>query len=477
LNDKIQAFKQSIKNKKIAVLGIGISNTPLIKYLCSMGLSVTAFDKSDKDKLAAILSEFDGLNVNYSLGEGYLSNLKGFDLIFRTPGMRFDIAELVRARERGAEITSEMEVFFDLCPAEIFAVTGSDGKTTTTTLIYNILMEQGYTCWLGGNIGIPLLSKVEEIEADHKVVLELSSFQLQTMKKSPHVAVITNVSPNHLDVHKSMEEYVDAKKNIFRFQTEYLDDNSIVKVPKLILNFDNEITKGFASEAKGDVFFFSRISDLKEGAVIENGKIVYKKNGVSQEIVDTKEIFLPGEHNIENYLAATAAVIDYVEPNSILKVATSFRGVEHRLEFVREINGVKFYNGSIDSSPSRTAAALSVFKDKVILIAGGKDKNIPYAPLGEVIAEKVKCLVLIGQTAPLIEKALRDAVEKTGKGKDIIIMRCNSYQEAVEKAYDNATEGDVILLSPASTSFDMFKNFEERGNTFKEIVNKLKTKL
>lgn len=464
MNSKAEQFKKYINNKKVAVLGIGVSNTPLIKYLSGMGADITAFDKSDKDKLEPIIRSFEGFNIKYSLGENYLDHLKGFDVIFRTPGIRFDIPEMEAEKKRGAEITSEMEVFFDLCPAQIFAVTGSDGKTTTTTLIYRMLKEQGYKCWLGGNIGIPLLSRVEEIEESDKVVLELSSFQLHTMKKSPQIAVITNISPNHLDVHKSMEEYVDAKKNIFRYQSA---------ADKLVVNYDNDITREFAADAKGKAVFFSRVNKLNTGADLRDGKLVYLDGRKEIEIVNAGEIIIPGVHNVENYLAAIAAVIDYVSPETIHRIATTFSGVEHRIELVRELNGVRFYNDSIASSPSRTIAGLNSFNRKVILIAGGKDKNIPYDAIGEVLAEKVKILVLIGQTAPKIEEALKAYSEKTGKGKDIPILKCSTYEEVVNTAYKNAVPGDIIILSPASTSFDMFRNFEERGNKFKEIVNSL----
>lgn len=464
LNKRVEEYRAYIKDKKVAVLGIGVSNTPLIKYLLDMKVDVTAFDKADREKLASVIDEFKGSDLKYSIGKNYLSALKGFDIIFRTPGMRFDLPELVEARENGAEITSEMEVFFDLCPAPIFAVTGSDGKTTTTTLIYNMLKEEGYNCWLGGNIGNPLLTRAGDINENDKVVLELSSFQLHTMKKSPHVAVITNISPNHLDIHKSMEEYVEAKCNIFRYQSAG---------DKLVLNYDNDITRSFKPEARGKAVFFSRVNRLSEGAVLENGRLVYKADGKEIDIVGQDKIVIPGNHNVENYLAAIAAVIDHVKPETIRRVAASFKGVEHRGELVRELNGVKFYNSSIDSSPNRTAAALSVFKQRVILIAGGKDKGIPYDSIGPVIAEKVKCLLLIGPTGPKIEKSLQDEIEKTGKGSEIKVIKCTTYEEVVKKAYAQAVPGDIIILSPASTSFDMFKNFEERGNVFKEIVNGL----
>ena len=464
MNDKLDQFKREIVTKKVAVLGIGISNTPLIRYLGNLGVKVKAFDRADEAALKPAIEALAGLDVEYSLGEDYLKELKGFDVIFKTPKVRFDIPELLREVEAGADVTSEMEVFCKLCPAKILAVTGSDGKTTTTTLIYEILSRHGYKCWLGGNIGTPLLNRIDEIDATDMVILELSSFQLHTMRNRIHTAIVTNISPNHLDVHNSMQEYIDAKKNIFLYQNE----NDM-----LIVNFDNPETRAFAGEAAGKVVFFSRKSDLQEGLVLSDEKLVYRSGGNELEIVKADEILLPGVHNIENYLAAAAATINFVIPQDIKYVASTFRGVENRNEYVRDLNGISFYNDSIGSSPSRTIASINSFKGRVILIAGGYDKHIPYDVMGETLASKVKCLVLLGQTAGLIEKALRVETARTGAGKDIPIINCETLEEAVKKAYEKSAADDIIILSPASASFDMFKNFEERGLAFKKIVNSL----
>ncbi len=473
----ITQFRNFIKNKKVAVLGIGISNTSLIKYLSQMEVDITAFDMAEEEQLKDTILQFkDYGNISYSLGKDYLKKLNGFDIIFKTPKIRFDIPELERERKRGAVITSEMEVFVDLCPAEIIAITGSDGKTTTTTIVHNILKEAGYKCWLGGNIGTPLIDRIEDIKKTDKVILELSSFQLHTMKKSPNIAIITNISPNHLDVHKSMDEYIDAKKNIFRYQS---------KEDILVLNYQNDVTRSFAAESKGKVRYFSRTNEVETGAYVRDGVIMYRddrdakgdrdnRSGrIDREIMRTDSIKIPGLHNVENYLAAIAAIAHLVDNNSIIKTASAFRGVEHRNEHVREINGVNFYNDSIGSSPTRTIASINSFYRKVILIAGGYDKKISYDVLGKTISEKVKTLVLLGETAPLIENSLRKEVELSGKGKDIPVYKCNTLEEAVKKAYSCAESGDIIILSPASASFDMFKNFEERGNKFKEIVDSI----
>lgn len=465
MNIKLIEFKEYIKNKRVAVIGIGVSNRPLIKFLVDIGVNVTAFDKCNEETLGDFAEELKNLNIEMRLGEDYLSKLIGFEVIFRTPGMRYDIPELLAEKDRGANITSEMEVFVDICPAKIFAITGSDGKTTTTTLTYKLLEKQGYKCWLGGNIGTPLLSRIEEIQEEDFVVLELSSFQLHTMKKSPEVAVVTNITPNHLDVHKSMDEYVEAKRNILCYQGE----NDLV-----VLNYDNDITRAFAESANAKVRYFSRLNELSEGLCVSEGYIVAKFNGEVKKLVKCDDILIPGKHNIENYLAACAAIYEYITPETVEAVATSFTGVEHRIEFVREFNGVKFYNSSIDSSPNRTKAALNTFDKKVILIAGGKDKNIPYDELGPSMVENVKELILIGSTADKIHAALKQALnERNMKEDSIKVHRCNTYKELVEKSREISTNGDIVILSPASTSFDMFRNFEERGKLFKKLVMEL----
>lgn len=455
----IEKFKAFVNKKKIDVIGIGISNTPLIEKLLQLGAFVCARDKKTKEELGEIANELTLKGVKLVLGENYLENIEG-EIIFRSPGIRFDNKEINKAVEKGAILTSEMELFFEICPCKIIAVTGSDGKTTTTTLISKFIEKQGLKCHLGGNIGKPLLPQIDEISKDDIAVLELSSFQLQTMKKSPATAVITNITPNHLDWHISFEEYITAKKNIFLFQN---------KEDRLVINFDNDITNSFKNEAKGEVFSFSSAKKLKNGVYLENDKIIAIKDGKENIIMSTNDIKLIGKHNLENYMAAICATYGLVSNESIVAVAKEFSGVAHRLELVRELNGVKYYNSSIDSSPNRTIAALSTFSEKVILICGGKDKGIPYDEIGEPIVKKVKILLTIGKTAGKIE----EAVLKSPQGKDIEIIRCSTYEEVVKTAFNKAKQGDVVLLSPASTSFDMFKNFEERGETFKKLVKQL----
>ncbi|MBR4890013.1 MAG: UDP-N-acetylmuramoyl-L-alanine--D-glutamate ligase [Clostridia bacterium] len=456
MKDRIKEFKENIKNKKVDVLGIGISNRPLINFLLDAGAIVTARDKKTENELGEVANELKNAGVKLVCGENYMESLDG-EMVFRTPGIRFDHPSLLKAKEQGALVTSEMEVFVELCPSNIIAITGSDGKTTTTTLVYKMLEEQGYKTYLGGNIGTPLLSKVHEMQKDDFVVLELSSFQLHTMKKSPEIALVTNITPNHLDYHIDYNEYIDAKKNIFIHQSEK---------GKVVLNLDNDVTAGFAAEAKGSVVSFSKrepSSDIYfDGeSIILNGK----------KILSAKDIKIPGAHNIENYMAAIGAVGNLVSEETIEKIAKTFGGVPHRIELVRELDGVKYYNSSIDSSPNRTINTLKVFNEPVVLIAGGKDKGIPYDEIGKPILEHVKALVLIGATSEVIYKAVKKEMDK--EGKEIPVYFETEYEKAVLTAKSVAEAGDVVLLSNASTSFDMFRNFEERGNLFKELVNKL----
>ena len=454
----LQEYFQTLKGKRIAVIGMGVSNTPLIEKMLQAGLQVLACDRRQRADFNGMIESLEQRGLKVSLGPGYLDGLEGIDVIFRTPGMRPDLPQLVRAVELGAELTSEMETFLQLCPCRIIAVTGSDGKTTTTTIIAGLLKAAGYRTFVGGNIGHPLLCEVDEIRPDDMVVLELSSFQLMTMKQSPSIAVITNLAPNHLDVHKDMNEYVSAKRNIFVYQDA---------CDKLVLNGDNEITAAFAKEARGEVTMFSRKSQRDRGVWLKDGTVVHN----NRPVLAADEILLPGVHNLENYMAAIAAVDGLVPDEVIRSFARTFGGVPHRIELVRELNGVRYYNDSIASSPSRTIAGLRSFDQKVILIAGGYDKHIPYDVLGPEITRAVKTLILVGATGPKIKDAVMKAPDYQ-TGEPVILERDN-LQEAVNTAYDMAKPGDVVILSPASASFDQFKNFEERGNTFKKYVNQL----
>jgi len=460
-NEKLMEFKNYIKNRKTAIIGLGVSNIPLLDYLYSLGAKITVFDNRtideiDKDLVDKIMDK----EIDFSFGKNNLSKLVGYEIIFRSPTCRPDTKELEKESERGAVITSEIEMLMELCPGKVIGVTGSDGKTTTTSLIYEIIKKQGYNCYLGGNIGIPLFSKIEEMQPEDIVVLELSSFQLMENSSSPDIAVITNISPNHLDIHKSYEEYIEAKKNIFKNQTE----NGIV-----VLNADNEITKQCAKQAKGKVVFFSKKQKLSEGVILDNEVIKVCKDKLRKHLVNTKDLMLKGEHNYENACAAIAATLSLASTDNQIEVIQNFKGVKHRLEFVKEIDGVKWYNDSIGTSPTRTIAGLNSFEEKIVLIAGGYDKKLDYEPLAKPIIDSVSALVLIGQTA----RKIKAAVQAQDLGGKIEIIECDTLKEAVDSAKELAQKGEVVLFSPASASFDMYKNFEERGDKFKKIVNAL----
>ncbi|MCI6188918.1 MAG: UDP-N-acetylmuramoyl-L-alanine--D-glutamate ligase [Clostridium sp.] len=451
-------FKTFIKGKKVAVVGIGVSNIPLINFLYKLGANVTAFDMKTESELGEVAQDFKKKGIELVLGEGYLNKLIGFEVVFKTPSMRIDSEALVRAKEEGAYITSEMEEFVRYCKGKIYAVTGSDGKTTTTTIISKLLIEEGYKTWVGGNIGTPLFSKIEEIDEKDMVVLELSSFQLMTMNLPIDVAICTNLAPNHLDMHKDMQEYIDAKKNIYLHQ-----ENDDV----LVVNIENDITNSFKKEAKGEVREFSSKQKVQNGAYYENGTLYLD----GKEVCKKEDIVIKGMHNVENYLAAFAATKDDVSIKSMKKVAETFSGVEHRCELVRELNGVKYYNDSIASSPTRTLAGLKAFDKKVIIIVGGYDKHIPFEPLAYEGYPYIKELIIMGATKDKI-KAAFDKLEEE-KGIKVNMHFVNNMEEAVNKAKELAKEGDVVTLSPACASFDMFKNFAVRGNVFKQIVNEL----
>ena len=447
-----ERYFNSLQGKKIAVLGLGVSNRPLVRLLLEFGCDVTGCDKTPREKLdeEVLLLEREGCRLR--VGEGYLDGVEA-DVVFRTPGMHPGNPAIEALRRRGAEITSEMEVFFEVAPCFIVAVTGSDGKTTTTTLIAEMLKAEGKSVWLGGNIGTPLLPLCRQMKPDDYAVVELSSFQLMDMKRSPQRAVVTNLAPNHLDVHRDMEEYVQAKKNIFRFQNPG---------DLLVLNADNAITASFTG--RGETHFFSRKD--RTNCVWEENGVIYRRG---EKVLASEEILIPGTHNVENYMAAIAAVDGLVRDETIRQVARNFGGVEHRIELVRVKDGVKFYNDSIASSPSRTIAGLRSFTQKVILIAGGYDKHIPYDVLGPEICAHVSKLFLCGATAGKIRSAVEQA-EGTEKPE---ITDCGDFENAVRTAAAAAKGGDIVLMSPASASFDQFKNFMVRGECFKRIVKEL----
>lgn len=438
---------------------------PLIDYLYELKAQVTVFDRTEvKDLKPAIVRKITNYGMGMSFGENYLDELIGFDIIFRSPSCLPTTPQLMAEAERGAIITTEIEMVIELCPGKVIGVTGSDGKTTTTTLISEILKAKDDNVFLGGNIGTPLFTRISEMTPDDIVVLELSSFQLMDMKISPHIAVITNITPNHLDKHTDMEEYISAKKNIFKYQTE----NDL-----LVLNYDNEITREFEKEAPGKCMFFSSKNKIPNGYIVDDHKIKYCENGLRSHILDTKEMKLRGTHNFENATAAIIATKDLVDSKTVCETILNFKGVEHRLELVLETKDrVKWYNDSVSSSPTRTIAGLNSFNLRnIILIAGGYDKNLDYTPLAKPIVENCKELILLGETTNKIEKTVK--TELKNQDKKLKIHKCTDLRETVEIAKQVAVQGDVVLFSPASASFDMFKNFAERGKAFKKYVKEI----
>ena len=453
MNSKFEEYFSSLKDKKIAVLGLGVSNRPLVRLLLEFGCDVIGCDKTPREKLDDEVLALEKAGCKLHVGETYLDGVEA-DIVFRTPGMHPSNPAIEALRARGAEVTSEMEVFFEVCPCTLLAVTGSDGKTTTTTLVSEMLKAAGKTVWLGGNIGTPLLPLVREMKETDYAVVELSSFQLMDMKRSPARAVITNLAPNHLDIHKDMAEYIEAKTNIFRYQ----DERGL-----LILNADNAITSGF--RGNGTTRFFSR---QKEADVCVTDGVICRHG---EKVLPVGDILIPGVHNVENYMAAIAMVEGLVDDDTIRHVAKTFGGVEHRIELVRVKDGVKFYNDSIASSPSRTIAGLRSFPEKVILIAGGYDKHIPYDVLGPEICKHVKKLFLGGATGEKIRQAVISCPEYDSQKLEI--MDCGSFEPAVRAAAAAAKAGDVVLMSPASAAFDQFKNFMVRGEYYKKLVKEL----
>ena len=463
INKKLEEFNKFLDSKKVAIIGMGVSNLPLLDYFYDKNAKVTVFDKNTPSD--EIMEKINKYRYEVEIGEYNLSRLNGFDIVFRSPSVLPTREELVTAANKGAIITSEIEMVLKLAPCKIIGVTGTEGKTTTTSIIYEILKSSGKNCFLGGNIGKPIFTEIKNMKPEDIVVLELSSFQLMGMEVSPDISVVTNMYLDHLNIHSSYEEYQQAKKNIFLHQNE----NGVV-----ILNYDNEITRKFADEVKSNLVYFSSLQKLKNGYVYDRKDETIKRyaNGKSENILKKQEIKLRGIHNYENICAALAATASIVDEKSQIKAIKEFNGVEHRLEFVRELNGVKYYNDSIGTSPASTIAGLNAFDENIILLAGGSDKGLDYTEIGETIAKKVRVLLLTGPTAEKIENATKLAMNKAGK-ETVEIIHCKDLQEAVSTANEKAKSGEIVLMSPASASFDAFKNFIERGIKFKEFVNNL----
>ena len=463
-NEKLEEFNAYIKFRKVAIIGLGVSNLPLLDYMYDKKAKVTVFDDREIDDISKdIMDKITSYGFEFSFGKNSLNNLKNFDIIFRSPSCLPTVPELEEEANRGAIVTTEIEMLMKMCPCKIIGITGSDGKTTTTSLINHILKKAGYNTFLGGNIGTPLFTKLSEMTPKDIVVLELSSFQLMGMEVSPDIAVITNITPNHLNIHKDYQEYIDAKKNIYKYQNE----DGI-----LVLNYDNEITNNCSKEAPGEVIFFSSKEKLDDGYIIDEKIVKQCNDKIRKHILNTNDVILRGNHNYENIIAAIAATNTFSDIDTIVNAIKEFKPVEHRLELVREIDGVKWYNDSASSSPTRTISGLNAFDEEITLIAGGYDKNLDYTPVAKPIVKKVKNLILMGQTSGKIFDVVKEELEN--QNKELNIYMCESLEQTVELARKVTKKGQIVLFSPASASFDMFKNAVERGIKFKNLVNNLK---
>ena len=463
------SFFERFKDKKVTLLGAGVSNKPLIKMLAEAGAAVTVRDKKTIEALGETGRTLMAAGADFECGENYLENISG-DFVFRSPGFRPDIEQLNKAVENGSTLTSEMEMFLSNAPCAVIGITGSDGKSTTTTLVSKILEASGENCFLGGNIGEPLLHRIDDMKGSDVVAAELSSFQLMTIDAHLDCAVIKNVTPNHLNWHTDMDEYIEAKARILR------------DARRVVLNYDDEVCRKLSENVEcEELYWFSR-SELPESVYNEKTGAVYMHEGMiyvreighkAVPLLETKTILLPGEHNAENYCTAIAATLGRASAEAVRKVAENFGGVKHRMEFVRDIDGVRFYNSSIDSSPTRTAAAISSFKSPVVIICGGYDKNIPFEPLADALYSHgyIKTVVLTGATMEKIKEAMES--HKSYSMSDIEIVCEFDFDAAVKAAAEAAVSGDSVLLSPACASFDAFENFEKRGERFRDIVRSI----
>ncbi len=472
MNNKARKFFDNLKGKKVAFVGMGVANVPCAEFMARLGAEVYACDQRNKEYIGIeICEKLEKLGVKFSLGDSYLDILPDMDLVFRSHGiLPFQNPWIGECIERGQKVTTEMEIFFKLCPAKIFAVTGSNGKTTTTTLIAKMLEKQGIKVYLGGNIGKALMPELETITENDIAVVELSSFQLLTMGNlvhSPDVAVVTNIECTHQDHHISLDEYVDAKRNILIYQNADC---------RTILNADCDYSIGsrvyhdMRFDVRGRLFEFSIKHPVENGAYMkDNGDIVYRENDEETYVMNKNDIIIPGTHNIENYCTAISAVWGMVDVENIKSIALTFGGVEHRIEFVREYNGIRYYNDSIATSPSRVISGLKAFGKKIIVIMGGSDKGNDMSEMVPYILKYVKLLVLNGATAEKIYDTIIS--DENYKNSDIKIVKTDYLENALNIAKEKAQSGDVVTLCPACPAFDQFKTFEYRGRKFKELVN------
>jgi len=468
---RVRALREDIveetklTGKQILILGLARQGTALARFLAQRGARVTVSDLRDEAALAEEIAGLEGLPVSYALGEHPLSLLDEADLLCVSGGVPLDIPIVEEARSRGVPLSNDAQLFVERCPAPIVGITGSAGKTTTTALTGEMCREAGFRTWVGGNIGHPLIADLDEIEPDSIVVMELSSFQLELMTISPHVAAVLNVTPNHLNRHKTMDDYIAAKRQIIAHQSA--DDVAV-------LGYDDANARALALETPAELYWFSAGAEVERGAFRTNGELTLRIDGVDREICQRSEIQLLGDHNVLNILAAsTLAAVSGASLEAIRAVATSFTGVEHRLELVEELDGVRWYDDSIATAPERSLAALRSFDAPIVLLAGGRDKDLPWAPFAQEAVERVQHLITFGEAGPMIARVVEAA--QNGSTRLDQITEVETMAQAVTAAARVARSGDVVLLSPGGTSYDAFRDFAERGDQFKALVRALKS--
>lgn len=458
----LPAAIEMFKGKRVTVVGLAREGSALARFLSGHGALVTVSDSKSMLDLQGPLRSLQGLDLKLSLGTNRIEDTVEADLVYVSPGVPPNLPSLQAARRAGVPISSATRLFFQLCPGRIAAVSGSCGKSTTTTLLGRMLEAGGMRTFVGGNLGIPLLERLPEMDAQTWAVLELSSFQMELMEESPSVAILTNLRPDHLDRHASLEEYAEAKSRLIRYQSP--SDFAV-------LNYDDPGIRDMAGLTRSRVLFFSLESELPEGAFLRGDDLIVSLNGRQTSVCSASEVRLVGRHNLYNVLSASlAAMLCGTTPRAAGDAARSFPGLRHRLELVRQVKGVSYYNDSIATTPDRAVAAINSFQRPVILISGGRDKHLPLEPLAQAIAARCKAVALYGEGGELLQKLL---VEAGSGGAGPAVSRAHAFQDAVEKAISFATAGDVVLMAPGFTSFDQFSSYEERGESFRQLVERL----
>ena len=454
-----------LTGKFVVVLGLARQGMALVRFLAEQGASVTVSDVKTADQLAEAIQNLEGAPIKYALGGHPIELLEGCDLLCLSGGVPVDLPIVVEAQKRGIALSNDAQIFVERCVQRVpvIGITGSAGKTTTTALTGEMLKASGFKTWVGGNIGNPLIADLGQMGAGDKVVMELSSFQLEVMTSSPHIAAVLNITPNHLDRHPTMEAYIAAKKRILDFQ----DFGDVA-----VLSYDDAVARQLAGDARGYVRFFSQQAEVGRGAFVRDGSIVLKQD-VEQAVCAVRDLKLRGSHNVWNVLAACVlAGAAGADVEAMAQVATSFAGVLHRLQFVRELRGVCYYNDSIATAPERLIAALRSFDEPIVLLCGGRDKHLPWEGAAKLIVERVSHLVLFGEMTELVKSQISN-VKSQMPNTRCQIDEAGTLGSAVKVAAQVARAGDVVLLAPGGTSFDAFKDFAERGDKFTEYVNAL----